>query len=227
MPLAEEQDDHGNMAKSGGFQFRLALPFGQLVLCAFILWPIRGLILSELGLPRTMDGPPVFFRSGLGRVFLEWSLRSERETIAVINLPAGLVQLPTVFLRADRGEWMPPGVDFKAWRAVTWPVFGMVFWWLAGRGADALLASRRKVLVPRIGWTETVIGFVLAAGGLASVIAFLLDGGPDRHDRLLQVLVLAIGIWGMLGGLTVAARIVQWRMRKILAKIDCKAASSA
>jgi hypothetical protein len=55
MPLAEDQAHHGNMAKSGGFQFRLALPFGQLVLCAFILWPVHGLILSQLGLPRTTD----------------------------------------------------------------------------------------------------------------------------------------------------------------------------
>jgi hypothetical protein len=106
------------------------------------------------------------------------------------------VQLPTVFLRADRREWMPPGVDFQACRAVTWPVFGMVFWWLAGRGVDALLASRRKILVPCIGWAEPVIGFVLAAGGLASVIAFLLAAGLHRHDRVLQALMVAMGMWG-------------------------------
>jgi hypothetical protein len=206
----------GEAARVHGVPFRLALPLGQLVLCALILWPIRGLIFAELGLPRVMrlTGPPLFFRFGPGRMFLEWSLRNGRETVAAINLPAGLVQLPTVFLRADKTEWKPDGVDFRAWRAVTWPLLGMVFWWIAGRGLDALVAARRKALSPRIGWTETVLGFVLGAGGLVGVIAFLFTAGPDLHDRQLQLLMSAAGMWGLLGSLTVAARVVQWRMRK-------------
>src|SRR6516164_1072943 len=84
---------------------------GQYTGLSFLNWVCQG--------QRTF--PSAFFHSGPGRVFFDWSLRSGRQTIAVINLPAGLVQLPTVFLRADRREWMPPGVDFQACRAVTWP----------------------------------------------------------------------------------------------------------
>jgi hypothetical protein len=90
----------------------------------------------------------------------------------------------------------------------------MVFWWLAGRGVDALVTARRKAITPRIGWTETVLGFVLGAGGLVGVIAFLFTAGPDLYDRQLQLLMSAAGMWGLLGSLTVAARILQWRIRK-------------
>ena len=105
-------------------------------------------------------------------------------------------------------------MDFQAWRAVTWPLLGMVFWWIAGRGVDALVAARQKALSPRIGWTETVVGFVLGAGGLVGAIAFLLTAGADLYDRDLQRAMSAAGMWGLLGSLTVSARAVQWRMRK-------------
>ena len=218
MSIAQEEvrgADAG--ARVHGVPFRLALPLGQLVLCALILWPIRGLILAELGLPMAVRliGPPLFFRSGPGHMFLEWSLRSGRQTVAAINLPAGLVQLPTVFLRADKTEWRPDGVDSGAWRAVTWPMLGTLFWWTAGRGLDALVAARRKALTPRIGWTETVLGFVLGTGGLVCVIAFLFTAGPDLHDRQLQLFISSAGMWALLGSVTVAARVVQWRMRKV------------
>jgi hypothetical protein len=48
----------GNEMKMRGFQFRLALPLGQLAPCALILWPMRGLIRFELGLPMRMGEPP-------------------------------------------------------------------------------------------------------------------------------------------------------------------------
>src|SRR5215472_17155569 len=226
MSIAQEEvRAAGEGARVHGVPFRLALPLGQLVLCALILWPIRGLILAELGLPMAVRliGPPLFFRSGPGRMFLEWSLRNGRQTVAAINLPAGLAQLPTVLLRADKTEWRPAAVDFLTWRAVTWPLLGMVFWWIAGRGVDALVAAPQKAPAPRIGWTETVLGFVLGAGGLVGAIAFLLTAGPDLHDRQLQLFMSSAGMWGLLGSLTVAARVVQWRMGKAARAIsaDC------
>jgi len=136
------------------------------------------------------------------------------QIVAAINLPAGIIQLPYVVLSADKREWMPPGMDFRVWRAVTWPVLGMVFWWIAGRGADALRAAQREILAPRIGWPETIVGLLLAAGGGVFVIAFVFTAGPDRNDRELQVVAAAACMWAVLGSLTVAARILQWRMRK-------------
>ena len=204
----------GNELKIGGFQFRLALPLGQRVLCALILWPIRGIIRFHLGLPIGMGGPSWLFRTGPGRVFLEWSMSNGRETAAAINLPGGLLELPTVAVTHNARIWTPQGVDFQTWRALTWPVLGLVFWWIAGRGADALLAARRKICFPRIGWTETVVGFILGAGGLVGVFAFLLTGGQDRYDPQFQRLAFAMGLWAVLGSLIVMARIVQWRIRK-------------
>src|SRR5260370_17287202 len=176
----------GSSAGNNGFLFRLALPLGQLVLCALILWPIRGLIFVKFGLPG-IGGPPSVFRTGLGQMFLEWSLSSGREVAAAINVPAAFLQLPTVFLTSDRTIWRPAGVDSQTWNAIALPVLGMVFWWIAGRGADALLAARRKILAPRIGWPEAIVGFILGAGGLTGAIAFVFTAGappPPEHHLL-------------------------------------------
>ena len=217
MSVTALKPEVGSSAENNGFLFRLALPLCQLVLCALILWPIRGLIFLKFGLPG-MGAPPSVFRIGAGRMFLEWSLSSGREVAAAINLPAAFLQLPTVFLTSDRTIWRPAGVDSQTWNAITLPVLGMVFWWIAGRGADALLAARRKILAPRIGWPETIVGFILGAGGLTGAIAFVFTAGPDLHDEQLQFLMSGCGLWGFLGSLIVAARIVQWRMRRKAAR---------
>jgi len=216
MSITAEAPAHGvgNQSKMSGFRFRLALPVGQLALCALILWPLRGMIRFELGLPMGMGGAPWVFQTGPGRLFLDWSLSSGRQTVAAINLPGGALQLPIALLTRGHQIWKPPGIEFQTWNALTWPVLGLVFWWIAGRGIDALLAARRKISLPSIRWTETVVGFILGAGGLVGAFAFLLTGGQDRYDPQLQLLASGMGMWGLLGSLIVAARIVQWRIRK-------------
>jgi len=88
----------------------------------------------------------------------------------------------------------------------------MVFWWIAGRGVDALVASRRKDLVPRIGWLETVVGSLLTVSGVVAAVAIELFARANRSG--LDELAGAAGMWAILGGLTVAARIIQSRIGK-------------
>jgi len=206
----------GERSKNRGFSFRLALPCGQLVLCALILWPTRGYIFYELGLPEWTQGTPFLFRFGGPALasFAAWSQHNGMQMVAGIDLPAGVIQLPYAMFSTSHSDLRPTRVDFRVWRAITWPILGMVFWWIAGRGADALVAARRKKLAPRIRWTETIIGFLLAAGGAVFVIVFVFTAGPDRGDYDLQVVAAGAGMWAILGGLTVAARIVQRRMRR-------------
>src|SRR5215467_2174918 len=125
-----------------GFPFRLALPLGQLVLCALLLLPIRGYLFDKLGLT-AMSGPSLPFQLGgsLLQPFAEWSFHNGLDTVAALNLPGGLVQLPYAIFEEGHGELRPRGMDFKVWRAVTWPIVGVFFWWIAGRGAEALVAA--------------------------------------------------------------------------------------
>jgi hypothetical protein len=203
-------------ATPAAFLFQRALPLGQLVLCAILLWPARPMIAYRLGLP-ALAGPSFFFRIGVPilQKFARWSVQNGMQTVSAINLPAGLLQLPSIIFTADHREWMPPGMDFQVWRAITWPILGMPFWWIAGRGADALVAARRHTLAPRIVWVETVIGFLFMAAGATAVIGVEFFSGSDRND--LQSLAAVSGLWAVLGGFSVAAKIVQWRLRKTLA----------
>lgn len=199
-----------------GLPFRLALPLGQLALCALILWPTRGYIFYELGLPESTQGTPLVIRFGgpLMAAFANWSQRSGMHTVIVINLPAAVFHVPYAIFSTSHQVWTPGHVDARLWQAITSPILGMVFWWVAGRGLDALMAAARKHFVPKITWTETIIGFLLAAGGAVFVLAFVIGGGEDRGNGEFQVLAAFAGMWSVLGGLTVVARIVQWRMRK-------------
>jgi hypothetical protein len=148
--------------------------------------------------------------------FAAWSQLHGLQTVTVINLPAALVHLPYAIFSEKHESWSPGHMDPRVWQAISCPILGMILWWIAGRGADALVASRSRKLFPRIGWAETIVGFLLAAGGAVFAIAFVFTAGPDRSNLALQLMAAVAGMWALLGSLTVAAQIVQRRMRKAL-----------
>jgi hypothetical protein len=202
---------------SKGFPFRLALPLGQLVLCAVILLPIRGYIFYELGLTR-LAGPALPFQFGgsLLRPFAEWSQQTGMTTVAALNLPAGLVQLPYAIFSSGHVEFTPGAVSFRVWRAVTWPVLGTLFWWLAGRGAEAFVAALSGRLAPRLRWIETVVACAIVAVCGAITVGSSLNANTVRGDETLIIVAAGSAMWTLLGGLAVVARILQWRTRKKL-----------
>lgn len=195
------------------FRFSLALPLGQLLLCAILLCPIRMWIFVELGVPERLLGfvtlPHEHMHGGGLRY---WSSISGLEIAAMLNLPAGMVQLPYDIYSPSHNDFHPPGVDLKVWRAVTWPILGTFFWWVAGRGADALAASRRRTLTPKIKWAEAILGLVLSVLSITGTIGVVFFSGADRHDPLLPLFAFAGVMWTILGALPFIARIVQWRL---------------
>lgn len=207
------------------FRFRRFLPIAQLFLCAVLLWPFRGWIAYDLfgviihvGTPH--NGIVIDGDSGLpmkpSPELDQWWGRQDQtmSLVAVFNLPGGVVQLPLELLTDGDKIWTPGGTDFKTWMAVSWPLLALPFWWMAGRGLEACIAARRKIIFPRMRWTEVVIAFVVAAGGLGLSIAFLFVPAQDRADHQLRLIIAAALAWGMLGSLTVVAKLSQWRMRK-------------
>jgi hypothetical protein len=129
--------------------------------------------------------------------------------VAVINFPAVLLELP---VELTAGQRIAHTLSFRAWRAVTCPLLGMIFWWIAGRGTDALKSARSHRVSPRMTWLEAVWGFLLVSAGSTSVIGVEFFSGSDRQS--LQSFAAVAALWAFLGSLSVAAKIVQWRLRR-------------
>lgn len=212
------------------FPFRRVLPVAQLFVCAIILWPFRAWIGYEVfGFTPRYSAPPVnestptvaIPLNAEGKIELPPKFRNivraqenTFDTVAALNFPGGMVQLPYAIYSADHREWIPGNIDFKTWRALTWPFLALPFWWMAGRGAEALTAARRKLLLPLIRWFETLISFVMLAGGITVAIGLGLFAGADHVDPQLRLFVASSVMWGFLGSLTVVAKLAQWRMKK-------------
>jgi hypothetical protein len=211
-----------------GFPYRWVLPIAQLAVCVVLLWPLRhfyawqlqasihayrlpgaSVPLPELKSPVRIDSLPMNPRESAA-VRLE-----EREiSAAVLNLPAGILQLPYVILNPKKTEWLPRGVYFfQAWRAVSWPIICIPFWWLAGLGMEALMASRRNLLQPRIGWVDTCVAALVFASGILITVCVLCVSSLQADWRLV-VFGTGGALWAVLSGLTIAARVAQWRIRR-------------
>ena len=59
---------------------------------------------------------------------------------------------------------------------------GMVFWWFAGRGIEALCAALQSMVRPRIGWVETLFAGILVVIGIVALVGMLTSTQDDLHD---------------------------------------------
>jgi hypothetical protein len=209
--------------------FRWLLPITQLVLSMVVLWPLHTILIQQLRLSireyRHQQTPLPHLAEGQQFRILEVPLSPQeqleletfqslekREWVPImLNLPAGLVLLPYAILNPSKQEWMPRGMDFKTWRVVSWPLIGILFWWSGGRGLKALLAARRHVVHPKIGWIETVVGAALFLFCTVIAIGIPICRHSDK-DFPMKFFVAGAGIWAVLGGMMVAARVAQWRI---------------
>lgn len=209
-----------------GFPFRWVLPITQLLVCIVILrpdWPslraevghsLEGLKQSllesdkpapdsEIVIDVTPAAPPPPTEPNFYEIRIT--------TPAALNLPVGIAQIPFVLTSPTRTEWVPSGMWLREWRAVSWPFVGAIFWWIAGRGLEALGAARQRLIRPRLHWAETATGVALFISSVV-VGVVLTDRGRDTPPA---DLVLTAGgvLWAILGAVIVAARLMQWRVR--------------
>jgi hypothetical protein len=132
-------------------------------------------------------------------------------SIWALNLPGGVLQMKLAAYGRTHDGWIARAVVAFTCSLLSSSVLALPLWWIAGRGADALLAMRRKLVAPRIRFPEAAISFVLFAGGafFAVVgIVTLFSGGESA------LLLLAVLLWSFLGGIGVLARYKQLRMRR-------------
>ena len=207
--------------------YRWILPIAQLLICVVVLWPIRSDFVFEIratirgyGAAKALEQEPHFVLPySLDQLVIDpqWerSFRNKERrlwTPTLLDMPVGLLDLPYVIHNPDKTEWTPKGMDFKKWRAISWPLIGMIFWWIAGRGVEALLAARRSVIDPLIGWVETGIGVFLLLWGIIILITPLFAG--DSDSDISWIFISGSGaLWAMLGAAIVIARIAQRKIR--------------
>ena len=110
----------------------------------------------------------------------QWEVRNK--VPMALNLPVFFLQLPYVILNPEKREWIPEGMSFDVWRALSWPFVGMVFWWFAGRGIEALCAALQSMVRPRIGWVETLFAGILVVIGIVALVGMLTSTQDDLHD---------------------------------------------
>jgi len=202
------------------FPYRWVLPGAQLLLCFIALLPGIGFLSLQMHRsahaywPQKVEDPIAH----LGPRVLILEPDSSPPTIdftrfrlalpAVINLPSWFVGL---------GVWAPKDMLREYWRAITFPLAGVVFWYFAGRGIEALLATRSRCLSPAITWTEFCIALLIVIFCAMLCAGMVMD--PSIREELvfpwLPAFVASV-MWILLGSATVAARILQWRIRRRL-----------
>jgi hypothetical protein len=213
--------------RATGFSFRRVLPIIQLLVCVTSLWPSRYFVLFQFSQslqayaivkpqqPFPLRNIEIPTLTSLQQQEADRAVRIvhlRMEVPVALNFPALIAQLPyMVFLRR---EWVPIGLMRVVWRGLSWSLAGVFFWWLAGRGADALRAARKSVLAPRITIGETIFAGLLFAVGMATLVGILTSTADDRRDIDFLALIAGGLLWGVLASLTIAALFLQCRLRK-------------
>lgn len=209
-------------------RFRWLLPIVQLVICAVVLWPLRNMLIWQG--TRSIDAyrpqrntepkPPaaqniqIVLNPDWEKELSAFDRLERRKWLPIaLNLPCGLVQLPYVILNPAKQEWIPRDIDIQTWRVISWPLVGCLFWWVAGRGIDGLIAARRRLLLPRITWIETIPSGALCLFCAVASVCLPMFSGHDG-DFPMKLFVAGLGMWAVLGGTVFAARVAQWRIRK-------------
>lgn len=209
------------------FPFSWLLPLAQLTFCVALVWPIW----YHLGVrawrhkpeAKTVEEPARQVDLNIDFAFTPAQQRQmdiaqiRFDLPASLNLPAGFLQVPYAAFSAEKTDWIPKNIDpvisyLPFWRALTWPVLGILFWWMVGRSFEALIAIRAHLVIPRILWIEAISGLAIwfLAGGL--FIMTITDTGPWSEKN--QMLGLGSGLWTILGALITVTYIIQWRLRR-------------
>ena len=136
---------------------------------------------------------------------------------AALNFPGSLPGLTYAILSPAHTEWTPRGMFMWTWRDLSWPIIGIFFWWLSGRSIEALLFARQKILLPKIRWWEVLVSLPVLTFGAILAVGLCFDR-TGRTDVPLWMLIVVFGtMWFALGTCTLAAYVVQWRLRRRLA----------
>ena len=146
---------------------------------------------------------------------LRHGLAGHRQPAAELRhrLPALLVQLPYIVVNPQQKVWRPEGISVDEWNQMFLPFAGLLFWWSAGRGFEAFLAVRHKMVYPRVTWLETIAAFVMFVGGTTSVVA--IAAAPITERQQLVTGAIGFALWSALSIPMMVAKIQQIRLDRL------------
>lgn len=115
--------------------------------------------------------------------------------------------------------WAPRGMNFDVWLAILSSIGGILLWWTAGRGVDAIVSARRHKIAPRLLKTEAVLAAVWVAFGIWSVSAAVHDL-REIEDGSIYLLGIGGALWTLLGTATLSAWVLQRKSAKASASAE-------
>jgi len=206
---------------------RWILPLLDLLLCFALTTPLHRYIAPKpknlspevILLTRDIELPPLPVSGPVARtatsIESHLGLNFEVWEPWIINVPTLWFAVPYVAISQDKQEWAPRGMDFLSWRTISWPIIGILFFYIGGRGIEAFLALLKKQIEPRLAWFDMAFSVM---SFLASLV--LLSGLIFARDLLEEVhtsFVFSVGVmWLFLSTNCFACRVWQWRLRRKL-----------
>jgi hypothetical protein len=142
---------------------------------------------------------------------LDDEMEGSGKVMTALNLPGLIVEAATSLPTAWPESWHPSFIELFAWRALSYPIYALPAWWLAGASIDALLRRRRVHLAAAVP-TALLSAFCL----VAAIMIPLTATSGDRSDRWM---IVGFPLWAILFGLTPLSWWMQ-RRRDRLAHVD-------
>lgn len=112
--------------------------------------------------------------------------------VAATNLPGFVGEL--LISRSTKTwpmSWHPASIMLDSWRAISYPILCLPFWWFAGLGLDGFLGHRR------IRWPILLIGTVLSVISFVLLIGLRFGTSASERESLVYPL-WGFGLWGIL-----------------------------
>lgn len=196
--------------------YRWILPALQLLLCLVAIWPARAALAAPFSKTESPRVVALQSDTQVEDIEAESSNLPEGERLRLripmaLDLPALLVQLPYVILTSARTVWRPGRIPLLEWNAMFLPFAGLIFWWSAGRGFEALIASTRKIIQPRITRIETICASVMLLVGIVMVVVTF-SGAVEENSFMSGSAGFAL--WAGLSVPMILAKIAQRKLEK-------------
>jgi hypothetical protein len=205
------QDDRELLSSSfRNLRFSLALPLFSLLLAAVC---VGSFVPGMIRLNHELQQPPTSPDAPLDPATIREIARFEQTShssfptplraAAYLNAPAMLVELPIDFFTTWPDSWHPPLPypfdDIWFWRAITWPIYTLPLWWLAGRALDALRTPGRPFRNPRTRTVEAFLMGIIGAGSLVVGVGLFFTADQDATNQGLRWILAPGLLWFALG----------------------------
>lgn len=189
------------------------LPVLELAVAGIVAGP------SAVGM---MHQPPHLLRAANGKIVVNMKdpaaarwLRepgprfpSRFQDVYFLNIPGMLIEivvsLPTTWPDSYRPSWAWP-IGLDGFRALTWPIWALPFWFVSGRGLDSLL---NRVHISAF---EAFLMGLLSSLILIAVIGIASCARPDPEERYIEWAILPCLLWI---GFGLVCQIAWWRQRR-------------